>query len=279
MYNFSYSQSTTLQDCERKYFLKYIIKQPIDKDFVQKDYFTVGQAFHKVMEVTYHGTRKNFEEVFSACMKEYEAKLNDTDKGVVWGMCAEYTTFFKKTGLEVVAVETRYEPTGVTLIIDAIVIDTLGVFGKKGLWYILDLKTASSFDQFKPATLARDPQLNLYAAYRGLVILSLKRSDISEESFGGVALAEVSKAKLKFKDSDTIESYGKRCAGSSKVRLTYISRDNLLEKYSFSEFNKYYARRMEIFKEFESTQKTTTRCNFQNCVKWGSPCEYFSCCH
>jgi hypothetical protein len=265
----SYSGASTLNECERKYCYKYLARIDKDRDYVSPDYFSLGQAFHKVLELTNHKHSLFSGINFRGVVESF--KLDYASEGArIAAMLRKYWMLHNAVGLDVVACEIKFAGTYTNGIIDAVMVDA------EGNWWIVDLKTAGRLEENLPARIKLDPQLNLYAAFR---VAAAEQAKVDPDKFAGVRYRETSKPGQVYKAGETFESYTQRCDAGVKCREIVIPANEIDSKASYLEFCKNIERAHAMQNEFNSTKTFVGRCNFKACLAWGRPCEYFSACY
>jgi hypothetical protein len=262
----SYSGMTCLQDCERKYVHRYVMKSKQDTDFETPNYFDFGSAFHKILELTSHEA-KNFSAVnFEGIIKSYESLDYIADGGRIAALLRNYWLLHGQIPLFVAACELRLDLDKTTAVIDAIAVDKAS-----GEWWIVDLKTTGMIDATLPARISRDPQLNHYAACAPSIA---KLMNLDLRRFAGVRYREGFKCRVEPKDNETFEKYTARVQPNSKIREIVVASQDLKIPEVWESF----------MLAFETATRLTNeanagRCNYNSCLKWGRPCEYFSQCY
>lgn len=281
----SYSGAETLNTCERKFCYKYLARLDIDADYVKKDYFSIGNAFHKVLELTGHDPAKFSQINFQGIVKSYNLDPHE-DGGRIAAMLRRYWVLHKAIPLAVVGTETKFEGTYTNGVIDATMVESggltdeeanrMGLANVKGAWWIVDLKTAGKEDSSLPSRLQNDPQLNLYAAFRNVVA---EKFNLDSNLFAGVRYRESFKPGQKVKAGESFSDWTTRCSAGTSCREIVIPASRMDLKYSFDNFHKSVARAHELQQEFINEKRFVGRCNFKNCLAYGSPCEWYSKCY
>ncbi len=276
----SYSGGDTLQQCERKYCFKYLIKLERDTDYVRPDYFSIGNAFHKVLEVTKHNP-KMFKEIdFQGIVKSYGIDPHE-DGGRIAAMLRKYWILHMGVPLDVIGCEVKFAGTYTNGVMDAIMVEQggctdFGLSGVKGAWWIVDLKTASQADSKLPSRLQNDPQLNLYAAFRSV---PADMFHLDQNLFAGVRYRESTKPKQVAKPGESFAAWTTRCDAGANVREIVIPASRMDLKGSYDEFSKNITRAQELQREFLATKALVGKCNYKACLDYGSPCEWYSRCY
>lgn len=282
MINLSYSGASCLQECERKFELRYIAKVEPDRDVERPDYFSFGEAFHKVCEVTKHDISKiktiNFDGIVNAC------KLDPlSDGGRLLGMLQAYQVLHESVGLDCIACEIQFRSDEANGIIDAVMVEKEYTYshkkknilwGKPGAWWIVDLKTAGQMIGNLPARIVNDPQLNVYAAYKQFIADKL---GLDIELFAGVRYREAIKPRLKF--NGDFDSYVKKNFLATTVREIVVAKHEMSIELNYQEFQESVRRANNLLERFNAEKKLCGKKNFKNCLNYGNPCEYFSWCY
>lgn len=265
----SYSGSSTLQACERKYCLRYLARVQTDPDYVNPDYFAFGNAFHKVLELTRHDPKQiskiNFRDIITSYKLEYV-----TDGARISAMLRRYWELHLKYPLNVVATETKVTAERTNGVIDAIMSDDFGN------WWIVDLKTTGKLDPALPARIAKDTQLNLYASFAEQLA---HQYSLDVNMFAGIRYREALKPLQVYKAGESFESYTQRCETGTKVREIIVPIADLDVEESLGEFYESVKKADAIQATFIEANALVGKRNYGNCLAYGKPCEFFSWCH
>lgn len=278
MLSVSYSCANTFQECEFKGCLKYFAKAPKDKDYITPDYFNVGNAFHKVLEMTMHDPDTfpsiNFKDILkSYTLDEFE------DGGKILAMLRQYWIFHVQVPLKVIACEHKFAKGPTNGIIDAIMQERgtdkrYNLIGDPGAWWIVDLKTASKADEALPSRLHRDVQMCLYAAMAPHIAEIFK---LDPTKFAGIRYREVTKPLQKMKSGESFSDWTSRCMAS--FREIVILKEEMDIKTTFDEFNHLIEKIHKLESVFTNDMEIVGMKNPKSCLSWGRSCEYFSVCH
>lgn len=266
----SHSGASTLQECERKYFFKYIVKIEKDVDFVTPDYFSFGQAFHKILEVTNHEHSNFSGSIAKGIIESHKLDFN-SDGARIFAMLRKYWVLHRACGLRCKKCEIKFTGTYTNGFVDAVMVEPCG---KK--WWIVDIKTAGQVDNALPARIKLDQQLNLYAAFRASIAESC---GLDPYEFAGIRYRESFKPLQVYKEGESFESFTSRCDAGAKCREIIIPASELDSKKAYAEFCQNISRAHELENEYKKTQGLVGRCNFKNCISYGRPCEYYSACY
>lgn len=262
----SYSGMTCLQDCERKYVHRYVMKSKQDTDFETPNYFDFGSAFHKVLELTNHEA-KNFGSVnFGGIIESYESLDWVADGGRIAALLRNYWLLHGQLPLKIAVCEMRLDLDKTTAIIDAIAVDPTS-----GEWWIIDLKTTGMMDATLPARISRDPQLNHYAACAPAIAKTLH---LDIRRFAGVRYREGFKSRVEPKEGETFEKYTARVQSNSKIREIVVASSDLKVAEVWESFSLAYETALIL-----TNNANAGRCNYNSCLKWSRPCEFFSHCY
>jgi RecB family exonuclease len=268
--NLSNSGVNTLQTCERKFVLKYIARVPVDPDHISPDYFAVGNVFHKTLELTKHEWKLFNMEMYKSIVKSYNLDIVE-DGAKIASMLRAYWRLHARESLEVVACEVKFDNGATNGIVDVIMRDN-----EHNVWWIVDLKTTGTVDANLPARIKRDPQLNLYAAFRTELA---HKYNLDVERFAGIRYREAYKPRIKAKVGETFEQYTMRCEDTASVREIVVTVDELDSNTAFAEFTQLAQRAYELHGQFAATKSLCGRCNLNACFNYARPCEYFSWCY
>ena len=254
--------------CNRRYFYKKVAKIPNDPDAPEdQESFSVGKAFHRVLELHNHSlTGVTYERVREICQ---EFVFEDLERvlPMIFAMLKTYDDMHKKSGVEVVACELALETDTFYGITDVILKD------KDGYWYIGDMKTAASLRPDLVPGLPRHTQLNLYVAHKHLIAEKL---GLDVGKFAGCRLRLTTKAKIKQGKTETLAQYVNRLCGVIKT-YDFIVPKELLDP---EEIGFMHARAWDYIEKHrhEINPKHFPQ-NPGNCTSYFKPCEFWSQCH
>ncbi len=281
----SYSGAETLNACERKFCFKYLARLEIDADYVKKDYFSIGNAFHKVLELTMHDPNRFSQVNFEGIVKSYNLDPHE-DGGRIAAMLRRYWVLHLAVPLKVIGTETKFEGTYTNGVIDSTMVELggltddealrMGLANVRGAWWIVDLKTAGKVDAALPTRLQNDPQLNLYAAFRNVVA---EKFNLDPALFAGVRYRESSKPGQKPKAGESFSDWTSRCNAGTQCREIVVPASKMDIKYSYDNFTKCIERAHELQQQFFEEKQFVGRCNYKSCLDYGSPCEWYSKCY
>lgn len=262
----SYSSFTEYSACSRKWFIRKVLKLPIDTDAdASTEAFDVGKAFHKCLEDTKHDLKGfTFQQCADAC-RSFNVEDPDTI-AMVYAMLSKYKKLHESTNLKVVGCEVVVDVPGFYGITDVV------MQNDAGLW-IVDLKTASTFQQSTLKTITSHPQLLLYARHFDEIAYAVGLKDIP---FAGVRLRTTTKSKLQRKSDEVTADYIARMAKSIK------SSDIVVPA-------KYLGNMDAVFQLHQRANEITAKAkpediekfppNFGHCFSYFRPCEHYSKCH
>lgn len=276
----SYSGGETLQYCERKYCLKYLAKVQQDSDYVCPDYFSIGNAFHKVLELTNHEAIRFGEVNFDGIIKSYNLDPH-IDGGRIKAMLMRYWAFHGSLPLKVVGCEKKFVGTYTNGVVDALMVESAGkedlrrgLTGVEGAWWIVDLKTSGKKDALLPGRLRRDPQLSRYAAFRGAI-----SENLDPKKFAGVRYRETFKPGQKEKEGETYAAWVERCLKGTGVREIVVPASQLDLNVAKEDMLETQQRAHALQVEFCEKKELVGKCNFKNCMAYNRPCEFYSYCY
>lgn len=262
----SYSSFTEYQGCNRKWFLRRVLKLPIDTDASEDtEAFNVGKAFHKCLEDTKHNlTGFTLQACADVCV---EFGLEDPDTAaMIYAMLSKYKKVHEKSGLKVVSCETTIESPVFYGVIDAVLYEE-GV----GFW-ICDIKTAGSWTKSNINAAASHTQLNIYAKYADLVAYAVGMKDAP---FLGCRLRTTVKSRIGRKANEEISSYIKRMAeGIASYDISIPVGVMPVDK-----INKVHAAAAARVLSAKAEDEDNYPPNFNNCMSYFKPCEHYSKCH
>lgn len=258
------SSFSLFQQCNRKYFFRKIAKHPIDSDVPPDwDAFNIGLSFHKALELTNHELQ-NFSLIeLAGIIKEFNLD-QEYHLPLVFAMLGKYKKLHILSGLKVLSTELQIETDFFFGIVDAVMQDV------DGKWYIVDMKTASSYSPSLIPGLPNHPQLNLYTYHYPLIA---KMLSLDDRNFGGCRYRLTTKSRIVRKISEPDGDYIGRL---SKSVMSYefkipvasmqpaIVYQSLLKVFSFTT-------RPEML-ESEFPQ------NLGSCMLYHKPCEFWSHC-
>lgn len=266
MRGLSYSSFTEYSACARKWFLRKVAKVPIDTDAdASTEAFDIGKSFHKCLEDTKHDLVGY---TFDACrLVCAEFGIKDIeDVAMIFAMISKYKRLHEISKLEVLACEIVVDAPGLYGVVDVVMRDA------KGKIWVIDLKTASTFQQSTVQTITRNPQLNLYAKHFDLIAYAVGAKDAV---FGGVRLRTTTKSKLQKKADEGIAAYVGRMAKGIRSNeivvpahlLTNI--DNIYEQHQKAH---------EVTSKATLADEAKFAPNYSNCNAYFRSCEYHSKC-
>ena len=239
----------TALTCQMKYFHNKIAQTPVDADYEESDALSLGKAFHNVLENTMH--ERYTDALIINAIKEFNVSMED--KPLLAAMLENYVKLHKSSGLKVVKCELKIETTKYIGYIDFVAQDEDG-------WWIGDLKTTSRHDPSILPRLHRDPQMNLYAHFADDIGRALQMNG----PFLGIRYRQSVKSKAK-----TEKGLKEGCKAYDIVIPA-----NLLEtKDTWSNFEDAH----RLVEELHSG--LAPKPNYNACMEYFSPCQFFSQCH
>lgn len=269
----SYSSCKQLQTCSKQFYLQRIAKVDKDPDVADEQLaFLYGKCYHETLELTRH-SRANFTmAIFDSVFNKYfpvvttngftdVASDNLETRFGVYACLQSYYTLHEKRNLELVATEIEIGDENTIGFVDAVVADSFGH------WWVMDLKTSGLVQEPLFARLHTDPQLNLYASYASQLC---NKCDIDLAKFAGCRYCVVVKPRLVIKKNESMEDYAKRV--SPKIYDVEIPWEILITKKTVD----HYVQMQELVKNLN---EDTATCNYDACLVYNRPCNYWSHCH
>lgn len=261
----SNSSFSTMKSCEAKYAHRKIYKSEIDSDVeTNLRHLNIGSCFHELLELTHHTFEGLSTDEIYGCFEKHGID-SDADRGMIIAMCKKYAVLHKKSELTCIGCEDEIGDDDVIGFIDAILQD------KNGFYYITDLKTAARLDGNLLARLKNDPQLNLYAYYRGIIE---EKYGLDPNKFAGVLYRVTRKSTIKMKASDSVESFADRVFDNIDSYSIFIPASELDPVSAYLAVVEAKKKALRFRDEGLEPKK-----NFSNCFEWYRPCEYFSKCY
>lgn len=258
----SYSSATLLKNCSMKYYHHKVAGTEKDPDAEENyDAFNVGKAFHYVLEENGH-TERDLIPLLEAACKTFEV---EDKQGMIHAMLLRYLQVHQRSELKAIKCELSMSNEIFIGFIDVILKDV------DGGWWIADLKTAKFFTDVKKAMLARDPQLNLYAAFADDIAAAL---NLDPKKFMGCRYRVTTKSDLKRKLDESYGDHVKRTAKNVKSYDVVIPAAALIAKETYAEHKKLHAKSMRLRKGTLKPER-----NRSHCDAFFKPCEYFSQCY
>lgn len=258
----SHSSANLLRGCETKYVHYKVKETEKDSDFEENaEHFQIGKAVHAICENTlYEYEKESFEHWSKYCVEQY---MVEEYKYMIQAMVFKLYKLHKKEGLHVIECEYKIE-TDVTLgYVDLIAGDD------KGNWWIIDLKTTKQLYLPTVAKLAKDYQLNLYAAHIKEIAAEFK---LDVKKFMGCRYRVVTKSTAKPRDGETLKSYITRNRGIKGYEVI-IPKDLMDPATALRDHKRLQKRATALFKGSKPT------CDYSYCNSFFRPCEYYSQCH
>jgi hypothetical protein len=253
----SVSSFKLLQACEKKYWHHKVAGTKHDSDYEEGDFLGFGKAFHEVLEKTNH-TDWNEKLLMEAMINH---SVNGEERMLLEVMLKKYVQYHKASGIKVVKCELGIETNMTVLYIDAIGI-SFDATGKPVGWWIIDLKTASTHSESILAQLPNDSQMNHYSSFADDVEIAVE--EIKGLPFLGCRYRQVIKSK-----AGTMHGLEKG------VRVLDI--EIPVEVLSTEEFKKLFSTVHDRAVQLHQGEAPVN--NFQNCMSYFKPCQFFSQCH
>ena len=252
--------------CNRKWFLRKVAKVAIDPD-ASEDYaaFNFGKAFHKALEDTKHNLESYTHAQTIAVCAEFGV-VEPEEVAMIFAMLGKYKQLHAIDNLKVVACETIINTPEFYGIVDAVMED------KDGVLWIVDIKTAATWQTSNIATASSHPQLNLYAKYFDVLAYGIGRKDAP---FGGIRLRTTTKSKLIKKASESMPEYILRMMNGIKSNDLAIRKEDLNVDRISSQHLAAFARTSQA----QACDSDKFAPNYGNCMSYFRPCNYYSQCH
>lgn len=261
----SYSSANLIMNCPRKYYHYKIAKTPIDPD-ADKDTqaFKIGKAFHRVLELSSHDLGLNLKPFLDQAFEE-EQLVFEVDAPLILAMLKRYRELQAVVPLKLLSAEMEVSDKKFIGYIDAV------MQSDDESWWIVDLKTASTFMQTTAARLTTDFQLNLYAYMMPTIAKVL---ELDPTKFGGCRYRVTTKSKLKRGVSEAFKDYSNRIYANVKsfdIPIP-VSEMNIQDARSlFADLHK--------LKTGWIKRGLLPKKNYSYCETYFKPCEYYSQCH
>lgn len=263
----SYSSANTLKGCERRYYHYKVAKTPYDSDYEEDvTSLIIGKSFHFILESTLHRKPDSIDEWLELCTENF--KLDKGDWPLVHAMIIKYLRLHKKVGLECISVEDEVSNEFLLGYIDAVMKDS------KGGWWIVDLKTAATFNQFLKSRLTRDTQLSLYAAFAPDLA---KKYSLDLKKFKGTRYRLTTKSKATQKAGEDRVVFTSRMVELIKshdieIPIGKMDVDSFIEKHKeLWQLSLALRNPKEMYNGGDQ--------NFSNCDSFFRPCPYWSKCY
>ena len=262
----SYSSSTLLQGCQRKYWHKKVNDSHPDPDYEDNTTaLRIGKAFHQVLEDCNHEKPKLNTTIIASSFSDNDI-VTETEQGLVLGMVQKYFVLHKKQGLRVVGCELEIGDDDVIGYVDAVMESV------DGLWYIVDLKTAARLSGSLLSRLSKDPQLNIYSYYAPLLAKIL---NLDLELFAGTRYRVTTKATIKKNKKESFKEFIKRIVDRVESYDIFIPKSELIPEQIYDHFMKL----SWVIEELKELPEVDVPQNFQNCESYFKPCPYWSRCY
>lgn len=258
----SYSSATLLKNCPQKYYYYKVAQVAKDSDYEQnEEAFNVGKAFHYVMEMNGH-TENDLDSWLDKACRSFGV---EDKKGMLNAMLLRYLQVHKKSGLSVVECEFELKTDDFIGYIDAIMKDD------NGLWWIVDLKTASRYSPITQARLTKDVQLNLYSYFAPKIA---EYYELDPKKFAGARYRVTTKSDLTKKVTESYADHVRRTAKNVKsydivIPIELMNPEEFMQEHEDLKFKADMMR-----KGLEEPTKNRSYCD-----SFFRPCEYWSQCH
>ena len=269
----SFSSSTVLKNCERKYWHAKVNKTPVDSDAqVSTLAMNLGKVLHKCTEVSYHGERPLPIQVMKESCVDEDVCF-ETNGPMIMAMYRKYKELHLKSGLKCEIPELAVKDGRFVGYVDGIMSDEKG-------WWIEDTKTAGSLRRDLRERLPVDPQLNIYAHK----VLKMNLEGFPADKFLGTRYRVVLKSKA------TVQPHDKKKAVAENRSVFEVFSDRMYKSIKAYEFivpakamhHEAEGREFERLQRRQASIWNGTRKPHQNltyCDSYYKPCEWFSQCH
>ena len=265
-FRLSYSSGQTFLGCKRRFWHQKVNKTKFDPDYVENyDAFNIGKAFHEVLEICKHDEEKYRPEYLTNACRNHNI-TDPREVGLILGMVSKYIKLHKESGLVSIGEELKISNPKYLGFVDVVMVD------KEGGWWIVDLKTASKFNKSLVSRLAMDPQLNLYASFRGNIA---KQLGIKVEDFKGVRYRVTTKTTIVLRQGESPEDYAQRIQGKIMSADLAVPAMKLSPEKTYKLYMGIYDEMAEVFKSEEDEVPQ----NWNNCESFFRPCPYWSQCY
>lgn len=259
------SSASILRGCEQKWVHYKVNDTKYDEDYEEGDNLKIGKAFHWIIEQTEHKYPKRIVPYLKACTENEDILLEKDHYALIVGMVYSYTKYHAKSGLSIVAIEESIEDEKFNGHIDAIMKD------KKDRWWICDNKTFAYFSPSQVSQFANHIQMNLYSYFAPQLA---EEHDLDMNKFMGCRLFITTKPRVKRKKDETIGEMAERlkelCA-TWDVEIPISNMDPNLHMYLH---DKLHTRSIKL-----RTGNTAPSRNYDYCMSYFRPCQYWSNCH
>lgn len=262
----SYSSFAEFSACSRKWFIRKVLKSPIDPDAPEStEAFDIGKSFHKCLENTKHDLKGYTLGQCQEVCKEFN--ITDTDDVcLVYAMLGKYKELHARTNLKVLGCEVVVDTPTFYGVVDAVMYeDSVGV-------WIVDLKTSKSLQGFTLNTVSNHAQLNLYAKHYPEIAKAVGCEDLP---FAGYRLRTTTKSTAKNTEEHLL-GYVKKLMRAIKSYDTIVPVELLKNT---EEIYKHHQRVNELTVSASAEDIDKFPPNFGNCNAYFKVCEYYSKCH
>lgn len=256
--------------CQRKWYHQYVARTPRDYD-AQFDalHLNIGKAFHKCLEDSNHlpyvGS-KWYEKIGRSLCLEY--RFDGFEAAKILAMLIEYKDAHIKSGLIPISNELQVSDDKLGGYVDAIMLDE-----KRGGYWFVDMKTASSLQAGLRQKLPHDQQLCTYVKLAESALEQTPQLK-GKRCLGALYRVTLKPSIARKKEKEKFWDIVARC--TTAVHDYYIPYENMqLDS-------------VRSVLESLCTQlitKTAKGCieecvpNYGNCMAYNTPCVYWSQCH
>lgn len=259
----SYSSAGLLQSCSQKYYFYKVEGAVPDEDFKDDDTaLLVGKAFHYVLEKSNHVKSNTVGPLLKTACEIFKC---EDEQAMIHAMILKYLECHEKSKLKCHKAEFEMSNDNFIGYIDGIMMED------NGDWWVIDLKTASTFSESITAKLHTNTQLNLYAYFAPDMA---RQFNLDTSKFAGTRYRVTTKTKIKKKESEEYAKYVSRCYESVNSYDCVIPKEIMCPERAMAHHLRLFA---ESIRLRDGDLKPCP--NFDNCLQYFKPCKYWSKCH
>jgi len=267
----SYSSLKLIQNCQQKYVHHKILETPSDSDYTPSDALDVGTIFHRIMEISHHGTKGTLEAAFNKAVEETPCPEGWWQK--LHAMIRAYALTHKFSGLMVTALELEIQDGEYIGYVDAIMSEP------SGNWWIVDLKTTSRFEDHLLTSLPYDLQM---AAYSSRYLKIAQMLTLDPNKFKGCRYRTVTKpGPYKMGKNEDEQSFIDRMMNNitcTDIEIPKATLALMWDEYVQME-NEAISKALAFAKGSKENPQSVPLKNRNACIEWGKPCQFWSKCH
>lgn len=269
----SYSSLKNLQTCEQKFWHSKINKTENDPDYEESDALGVGKAFHQTLEKTNHKA-VNIKDVDEALMEHAVPQIN---RPMIIAMAMKAKELNEASGIDIVHCELELSHGDYVGYVDALGKE------KDGGWWIIDLKSAGNYDPKLIPRLPLDLQLNLYAYFKDHIAGVL---GLDPDKFRGCKYRQITKSKANKKAGESDAEFIKRLItpapdryNPGMVKAPVEARDFTIPYFTMNPSMAWEIIQENLIRARELQHGEAPKKNYNACMDFFKPCQYFSKCH